>query len=200
MNPILSASILSADFANLASEIHECEEAGVDWIHIDAMDGHFVPVLTMGPVIVQACRKTTSLPLDCHLITIHPERNPTIRKTLSLIRDSGCRPGIALNPETPLSVLEPLLALVDMVLIMTVNPGYSAQAFMPEMIAKLKAAASLIEATGREIRLEVDGGISPKTIGLVSEAGADTFVSASSIFKTEVGIKKAVVDLRMALK
>ncbi len=219
MNPILSASILSADLANLSSEIRQCEDAGVDWIHIDAMDGHFVPVLTMGHVIVQACRETTNLPLDCHLmveqpeivvpafirsgasyITIHPENNSAVVNTLKMIRDNGCHPGVALNPATPLKMLEPLLPLVDMVLIMTVNPGYSGQEFMPEIIGKIKETSSMITMTGREIRLEVDGGISPKTIGLVAEAGADTFVCASAIFKSHVGIKKAVVNLRSALK
>lgn len=219
MNQVISASILSADFANLGSEIRLCETAGVDWIHIDVMDGHFVPNLTLGPVIVEACRRITSLPLDCHLmieepeslvnafvkagatyITIHPEENPNIQQTLAAIRDSGCHPGVALNPATPVSTLEPLLHLVDMVLIMTVNPGFSGQVFMPETMEKIIATLRLIDASDRIIRLEVDGGISADNIKLVANSGADTFVSASSIFKSPLGIHSAVSQLREALK
>lgn len=219
MKPIISASILSADLSNLSSEIRNCESAGVDWIHIDAMDGHFVPVLTMGPVIVQACRQITELPLDCHLmvehpevvipafakagatyITIHPEENGSIIQNLELIRSLGCHPGIALNPPTPITLLAPLLPLIDMVLIMTVHPGYSGQEFMPEIIEKISAASEMIKSSGKQIRLEVDGGISPLTIRQTIAAGANTFVSASAIFKTDLGIKAAVESLRLAIK
>jgi ribulose-phosphate 3-epimerase len=219
MKPILSASILSADLANLASEVKLCEEADVDWIHVDAMDGHFVPVLTMGPVIVEACRRVSSLPLDCHLmvehpevvipafvdagatnITIHPENNPSISKSIDLLHSLGCQAGVALNPSTPVNTLHSLIEKIDLVLIMTVHPGYSGQAFMPEVIEKIFKTASLIKDSQREIRLEVDGGISPLTIKQTANAGADTFVSASAIFKSPLGIPAAVDALKSALK
>ena len=152
----LSASILSADFSQLANQIHECEIGGVDWIHVDVMDGHFVPNLTMGPFIVETLKQITSLPLDCHLmvekpenlvdafiksgansITIHPENNPNVAETLKYIKDAGCNCGLALNPGTPLKELIHLLPLIDLILLMTVNPGYSGQVFMPEVVGKI---------------------------------------------------------------
>lgn len=215
MRKIISASILSADFACLEEQISSCEQAGVDWIHVDVMDGHFVPNLTMGPFIVAACRRITSLPLDCHLmvekpetlveafaragasnLTIHPENNPTVANTLKTIKDLGCKPGIAINPATSVEVINPLLPLVDMVLVMTVNPGYSGQEFMPSVIQKISQISTIIHEINPEIRLEVDGGINTKTMKSVLSAGANTFVSASAIFGDPDGISAGVSKLR----
>lgn len=214
----ISASILSADFTNLGKAIRQCEDAGVDWIHIDVMDGHFVPNLTMGPFIVEACRKITNLPLDCHLmvekpeslvrsfadggannITIHPENNPNVVRTLELIQSLGCTPGLALNPGTNAIVLEPLLPFAELILIMTVNPGFSGQAFIPEMVKKVTTAAEMIQKQDHEIILEVDGGINALLIPDLVQAGANVFVSASSIFKHTEGISEGVLSLRKAM-
>ncbi len=218
MKNLIAASILSADLANLAQDIHTCEQAGIDWIHVDAMDGHFVPNLTMGAVIVKACRQSTSLPIDCHLmvekpetlvqdfamagassITIHPENNPNIHRTLQLIKDLGCLAGVALNPGTHSTVIEPLLPFIDMVLVMTVNPGFSGQSFIPQMITKVKKVSELIHHMERPVRLEVDGGINAGNISSVRAAGADTFVSASSIFSYPSGINEGIAALKLGL-
>lgn len=218
MKKLIAASILSADFSNLSGAIKECEQAGVDWIHIDVMDGHFVPNITMGPLIVATCKKITNLPLDCHLmvekpenlvksfaaagahyLTIHPENNPNVHRTLELIRSLGCKAGLALNPGTSHHILEPLLPFVDMILVMTVNPGFSGQAFIPEMMDKVLAVARMIQENKADIRLEVDGGINADTIAGLSHSGADTFVSASAIFGHPEGILMGVSALRSAL-
>ncbi len=218
MKKLISASILSADFSNLSSAIKECEQAGVDWIHIDVMDGHFVPNLTMGPFIVDACKKVTNLPLDCHLmvekpenlvksfadagadyLTIHLENNPNIHRTLELIRNLGCKAGIAVNPGTSHVLLEPLIPFVDMILVMTVNPGFSGQSFIPEMINKVAVTSHLIQEHKGMIRLEVDGGINCDTITGLAQAGADTFVSASAIFGHPEGIFAGVKVLKSAI-
>ena len=219
MQNILSASILSADFTNLQNTLRQCERAGIDWIHVDVMDGHFVPNLTMGPVIVKACRRITALPLDCHLmiekpetmikafaeagatsITVHAENNPNIHRAIGLIHEQGCKAGVAINPGTDADFIHPLLPFVDMVLVMTVNPGFSGQSFIPEMTKKVARMAELIRREERKIRLEVDGGINPSVVPSLSSAGADTFVSASFIFSHPQGISAGVDALRTGLK
>ncbi len=218
MKYILSASILSADFSNLEASIRNCEQAGVDWIHIDVMDGHFVPNLTMGPFIVETCKRITNLPLDCHLmiekpenlvrsfidagansLTIHPENNPNTLRTLGFINELGCKAGVAINPGTSHLVLQPLLPFVDLVLVMTVNPGFSGQRFIPEMITKVSETARMIKCQNKEIRLQVDGGINASTIIRARQAGADTFVSGSAIFDHPDGINAAVFALKKGL-
>ena len=218
MPNLISASILSANFARLQEEINACAAAGVDWIHVDVMDGHFVPNLTMGPFIVETCHKITSLPLDCHLmiekpenlidafakagasvITIHPEGNPQAGDTLQKIKALGCKAGMALNPETPASTLVPFLPMVDLVLVMTVHPGYSGQKYMPEMISKVTEVSQMLQKMDRPPFLEVDGGVSAANIRSLSESGANTFVSASAIFFHPKGIAAGVQDLRVAL-
>lgn len=218
MKDLISASILSANFACLEQQIHECEQAGVDWIHVDVMDGHFVPNLTMGSFVVETCKKITALPLDCHLmvekpelmvkafadagasiITIHPENNINTHRTLQFIRRLGCKAGIALNPGTPANMIETLLPFVDLVLVMTVNPGFSGQAFIPEMLQKIEKISQEISKQAHQIFLEIDGGITASTIRLVKNAGADVFISATSIFKHPQGISAGVRDLRQAL-
>jgi len=215
---LLSASILSADFADLADQIHQCERAGVDWIHVDVMDGHFVPNITMGPFIVETCRKLTSLPLDVHLmietpedyiedfagagafsLTVHPEGNPNIHRTIQHIHSLNCRAGIAINPGTSPDSIEYLLPLVDMVLVMSVNPGFSGQTFIAETASKIIAVKSLCAKWNVNPDIQVDGGITPETILVPKQAGANVFVSATSIFKGSAPINENVSRLREAL-
>lgn len=218
-NLILSASILSADFSRLGQEIHQCEKSGVDWIHIDVMDGHFVPNLTMGPFVVEACKRITPLPLDVHLmidnsdefaekfitagasnISIHYEKNPKAIDTLKNIRVLGAHPGIVINPDTDTSVLIQFLPYIDIILVMTVFPGYSGQEFMPQTLSKIRTVREMIDSSKLDIRLEVDGGMNSQTIYQCFQAGADTFVAASAIFKSAEGIDAGVKALRKALK
>lgn len=220
MNPLfIAASILSADFSRLGEQIREAESAGVDWIHVDVMDGHFVPNLTMGPFIVQACRRVTNLPLDVHLmvdnpedllkafahagatqLTVHVETCRDIPGTLKMIHQSGCQAGITLNPATPAKRLEPALGIAETFLVMTVHPGYSGQEFITGMVAKVAEVRRMLDERNLSSRLEVDGGIYPQSILPLKEAGADTFVSASAIFKDPGGIGNGVALLRKALK
>jgi ribulose-phosphate 3-epimerase len=218
MNPIISASILSAEFSNLKHTLDLCEQAGIDWIHVDVMDGHFVPNLTMGPFIVEAVKKNTSLPIDCHLmvehpetlvhsfadaganvITIHPENNPNVHRTLQLIKSLGCKPGVAINPGTPSSMVTGLIPFVDLVLVMTVNPGFSGQKFIPEMTQKIIEISKSSNAGSHNPMIEVDGGINAETLPYTMRAGANVFVAATSIFKFEGGIAEGVKSLRDAM-
>jgi len=200
----IAPSILSADFGRLGEEIKEVERAGADYIHIDVMDGHFVPNITIGPMIVEAARHLTDLPLDVHLmitnpdrfigdfakagadiLTVHAETLNHLHRTVQTIRENGMKPSVALNPATPLGVLEYILADLEMVLLMTVNPGFEAQKFIFEVIPKIKRLRRKVEELGLNIEIEVDGGINQKTIGQVSSAGADVFVAGSAIFYSE---------------
>ena len=197
----IAPSILSADFTRLGEEIRNVEAAGADYIHIDVMDGHFVPNITIGPMIVKAVRKLTDLPLDVHLmisepdrfidafgeagadiLTVHPETVTHLHRTISFIRSKGIKPAVSLNPATPLDILDYILEDLDMVLLMTVNPGFEAQEFIHSVVPKIKRLRESIEKRGLDIDIEVDGGINPDTIELLSSAGANVFVAGSAIF------------------
>lgn len=202
LQPWIAPSILSADFARLGEEVEAVLKAGADVIHFDVMDNHYVPNLTVGPLVCEALRKHgIRAPIDVHLmvkpvdriipdfakagatwITFHPEASEHIDRSLSLIRDCGCRPGLVFNPATPLTWLDHVLDKVDMILIMSVNPGFGGQAFIPAALEKIRAVRERIAISGRDIRLEVDGGIKIDNIAAVAEAGADTFVAGSAIF------------------
>ncbi|RLC29111.1 MAG: ribulose-phosphate 3-epimerase [Deltaproteobacteria bacterium] len=197
----IAPSILSADFTRLGDEIRAVEQAGADYIHIDVMDGHFVPNITIGPMIVDAANRVTDLPLDVHLmisepdryvgefaaagadiLTVHAETINHLHRTIQLIRDKGVSPGVSLNPATPLNSLEYILDDVDMVMLMTVNPGFGGQKFIPEVIPKIRLLREMIDKKRLNIEIEVDGGIGPETIVPVASAGADVFVAGSAIF------------------
>lgn len=197
----ISPSILSADFCRLGDEVRALEKAGADYIHVDVMDGHFVPNLTIGPAIVKAVRRCTSLPLDVHLmmerpddflsdfakaganiLTVHVEAVTHLHRTLSEIKKYGMRAGVSLNPSTPVCLIEPALDYADLVLVMSVNPGFGGQELIPEVLPKIKEIRRLITRKGRPVELEVDGGIKVDNIGAVADAGADVFVSGSGIF------------------
>ena len=197
----ISPSILSADFARLGEEVQAVEQSGADYIHVDVMDGHFVPNITIGAPVVKALRPVTSLPLDVHLmienpdayipdfaaagadiITVHQEAVPHLHRTVQLIHSLGKRAGVSLNPATPVDTLELILAEVDMVLLMTVNPGFGGQSFIPFTLDKIARMRSMIERSGRDIELEVDGGVKAANIAEIARAGADVFVAGSALF------------------
>jgi len=204
----IAPSILSADFARLGEEVRAVIAAGADLIHFDVMDNHYVPNLTIGPLVCQALKPHVSVPIDVHLmvkpvdrilpdfakagasiISFHPEASEHVDRTIGLIHEQGCKAGLVLNPATPLACLDHVLEALDLVLIMSVNPGFGGQSFIPEALAKLALARSHIDTvvarTGRPIRLEVDGGVKIDNIGAIAKAGADTFVAGSAIFGTK---------------
>jgi ribulose-phosphate 3-epimerase len=215
---LITPSILSADFTCLTEQLQELEAAGADWIHVDVMDGHFVPNLTMGPFIVEAVRRVTQIPIDVHLMVDNPdimipwyaaagaqhisvqiETCPHIFRTLEHIRSLGCRPGVVLNPGTPVEILTEVLPLADLVLVMTVNPGFSGQKFIPAVIPKIARMRELIDKTGSKALIQVDGGIDPINLPLCYQAGARVFVSATSIFKCDQGIAAGIAALRSSV-
>jgi ribulose-phosphate 3-epimerase len=203
--PWIAPSILSADFARLGEEVRNVLAAGADVVHFDVMDNHYVPNLTIGPLVCEALRKHgITAPIDVHLmvkpvdriipdfakagasyITFHPEASEHIDRTLGLIRENGCKSGLVFNPATPLHYLDYVLDKVDMVLLMSVNPGFGGQSFIPSTLPKIAAVRQVIDRSGRDIRLEVDGGIKVDNIGAVAAAGADTFVAGSAIFNSK---------------
>ena len=198
----IAPSILSADFARLGEEVRAIETAGADWVHIDVMDGHYVPNLTIGPMVVKALRPHSSLPFDVHLmispvdhfldafaaagadiITVHPEAGPHIHRTVQHIKSLGKQAGVSLNPATPAKMLDYLIDDIDLVLIMSVNPGFGGQSFISSQLRKIEAVRKMIDKTGRDIRLEVDGGIDASTAPLAIAAGADVLVAGTATFK-----------------
>jgi len=215
---IVAPSILAADFSRLGEEIHHVEAAGADWIHCDIMDGHFVDNISFGPEIVGIVRKETSLPLDVHLmiqtpdhyaprfvkagtnsLTVHVEQeaNHDVGKTLRAIRDTGCRPGLSLNPATPFESVEPFLDAIDILLVMTVHPGFGGQSFRPEIMAKVKRAANWNKSHKHRIDIEVDGGITAETARVSIENGANVLVAGTSIFRAK-DYGQAIRELRGA--
>jgi ribulose-phosphate 3-epimerase len=205
VEPLIAPSILSADFARLGDDVNAVLQAGADIVHFDVMDNHFVPNLTIGPLICEALRDHgITAPIDVHLmvdpvdriipdfakagasyITFHPEASRHVHRTIGLIRELGCKAGLVFNPATPLTWLEHVIHELDMVLIMSVNPGFSGQEFIDSSLAKLRQAREMIDASGRDIRLEIDGGVKTDNIGEIAAAGADTFVAGSAIFGSD---------------
>ncbi len=220
MNKFLIApSIIASDFTHLADEISVIESAGADWLHMDIMDGHFVPTITVGPLFVQACKRATKLPIDAHLmlsdpdqylevfakagannITVHVEACPNLQQTIQKIKSLGCTAGVTLNPATPASALDSVLPLVDLVLVMSVKPGYSGQSFMPEMISKVEEIRNKLNALRSKAYLEVDGGISAETLPLMYKAGANVFVAGSAVFGHPQGAGEGIKALRSVFK
>jgi ribulose-phosphate 3-epimerase len=211
---LIAPSLLSADFTRLKDEIQAVEAAGADWIHADIMDGHFVPNLTFGPLVVEAVRRATGLPIDVHLmisepdryisdfakagatlISVHAETCVHLNRTVQLIRDSGARPGVVLNPATPVETLRWILEYLDFVLVMSVNPGFGGQRFIPNSIAKIALLRTMISERGLNTLIEVDGGVSPQTIADIAAAGADVFVAGSAIFQSP-DYRQTILTLR----
>lgn len=217
--PLIAPSILSADFSRLGDEVRDAERAGADWIHVDVMDGHFVPNLTMGAGVVRALRGVTTLPLDVHLmvdaperlladfiaagadrITVHQESTIHLHRTLSAIREAGLKAGVAINPSTPVDSVREVISSIDLLLVMTVNPGFSGQRFIPESVDKVQRAARLIaaEGGGASVELQVDGGIDRTTAPAIVEAGATVLVAGSALYGVPGGIASALPELRAA--
>jgi ribulose-phosphate 3-epimerase len=199
----IAPSILSADFSKLGDEIRSVEDAGADWIHVDVMDGHFVPNITIGPLVVEAAKRVTSLPIDVHLMIENPDRSIIdftkagadlisvqaetcvhLNRTIQMIKESGPRAGVVLNPSTPLSLIDWVVEYVDLVMIMSVNPGFGGQDFIPNSLNKVKALRKMIRDRGLSTLIEIDGGVKEQNIKNISDAGVDVFVAGSAIFKS----------------
>ncbi|MCU0662390.1 MAG: ribulose-phosphate 3-epimerase [Myxococcota bacterium] len=216
MQTLIAPSLLSCDFGRLAAEIEDVAQAGADWIHVDVMDGRFVPNITIGPLIVEAARRATSLPLDVHLMIVEPERyveafakagadiivvhaeaTTHLHRTLETIRDLGKKAGVAFNPATPIAALEHVADLVDLVLVMSVNPGFGGQSFIPAALPKLALAREIEKRAGASFHVEVDGGVTPTTAASVKRAGADVLVAGSAVFR-QADYAQAISALRTA--
>lgn len=214
-NDLLAPSIIASDFAHIAEEVAAIQSAGADWIHVDVMDGHFVPDITIGPLFVRSLKRIANLPLDVHLmisepqkfipafaqagadnITVHVETCPDLPSVITQIRSFGCRPGVTLNPTTPASAIDSALPLVDLVLVMSVVPGYSGQKFMPETISKVEEIRAKLNALRSSAHLEVDGGINAETLPLMKSAGANVFVTGNAAFKHPQGSAAGVRALK----
>ena len=217
-SPVISASILAADFARLGEEVDNVIAAGADWVHFDVMDNHYVPNLTIGPMVCEALKKHgVTAPIDVHLmvepvddlikmfadagadiITFHPEASRHVDRSLQLIKSLGCKAGLVFNPASSLDAAKYVMDKLDMILLMSVNPGYGGQSFIPATLDKLREARALIEASGRDIRLEIDGGVKVGNIAEIAEAGADTFVAGSAIFGAD-DYAATIADMREQL-
>ena len=211
----IAPSILSSDFAQLGEQVKEAEEAGADWIHVDVMDGHFVPNISIGPLIVKALRPITRRPLDVHLMieqperyladfaaagadymSVHQETCPHLHRTIQQIRELGVKPGVVINPATPVSLIEPILPCVDLVLLMSVNPGFGGQSYIPGCTDKIRRVRALLDEMGSEALLEVDGGINETTAREVVEAGADVLVAGSAVYNRAASVASNIAALR----
>lgn len=216
---ILAPSIIASDFANISKELSACESAGANWIHVDVMDGHFVPTITIGPLFVQALKRNTKLPLDVHLmienpqshvksyaeagatnIIVHVEACRDVKKIIKQIKSLGCKAGIALKPSTSIKKIEPFLSIVDSVLVMSVKPGFSGQAFMPKMVDRVKNLRKKLDKLNSNAHLEVDGGINSKTLLIMKSVGANAFVTGNAAFKHLQGTSIGVQELKNLLK
>lgn len=214
----IAPSILSADFTRLGEQVRAAEDAGAGLIHIDVMDGRFVPNITMGPLVVQAVRRVTRLPLDVHLMIVEPERHvasfaeagadwisvhveagPHLHRTLMSIHELGCRAGVAINPHTPAAALSEVMHMIELVNVMTVNPGFGGQSFLAETLPKIERLRAMIVASGRDIDIEVDGGINTQTVAAVVQAGANVLVAGSSVFNPDFSVQAGIDALRAAL-
>jgi len=215
MKYIIAPSIVASDHLRLKEEIAACKAASADWLHVDVMDGHYVSNITMGPFLVETYKRATDMPLDVHLmiekperyleafaqsgasrLTVHVETCPHLHRTLQQIRDLGVKPGVTLNPGTPAALLKEILPMVDLVLVMTVNPGFGAQAFLPEMLTKITEIRQMLDTIGSPAWLEVDGGVSEKTLPALIKAGATAFVAGNAVFKHPNGIDAGVKVLK----
>lgn len=212
----IAPSILSADFSRLGDEVKAVEDAGADWIHVDVMDGHFVPNITIGPMVVESLRKVTELPLDVHLmienadqyipefasagadiLSVHTEACPHLHRTVQLIKDQGVQAGVVLNPGTTLFSLDEIIEEVDLVLLMSVNPGFGGQSFIPQVLSKIELLRNTLNDSGVELDVQVDGGIKPENAGAIKKAGANVLVAGSAVFKSK-DYAKAIQALRDA--